>query len=303
VQLNAVIEEAMNLLAYGLRVDNIDVRQHLDPALPPLRADPHQLHQVVVNLITNAHQALHETSGRRQLTLTTRSDPAQSRVVFAVADTGPGIPPEVRTRIFEPFFTTKLPGVGTGLGLPLCQGIIESHGGTITVESQPGHGTIFHIELPVEALPLAMSETPETGALHPFDGQEKTILVVDDEDGIAKALAYLLYRDGHQVDTAANGRLALAKLQERSYDLILCDLRMPELDGSGLYQEVASWAPHLLPRFVFLTGDMMSPEADTFLKQVKSPRLSKPFRAIEVRRIVQQALRALAEQSQEANNN
>lgn len=295
VQLNAVIEEAMNLLAYALRVDNIDVRQHLDPALPPLRADPHQLHQVVVNLITNAHQALHETSGLRQLTLTTRSDPAQSRVVFAVADTGPGIPPEVLTRIFEPFFTTKLPGVGTGLGLPLCQGIIESHGGNITVESQPGHGTIFHIELPVEALPLAVSAPPETGVLLPFDGQEKTILVVDDEDGIAKALAYLLHRDGHQVDTAANGRLALAKLQERSYDLILCDLRMPELDGAGLYQEVASWAPHLLPRFVFLTGDMMSPEADTFLKQVKSPRLSKPFRAIEVRRIVQQALHALAE--------
>jgi CheY-like chemotaxis protein len=282
-----------------LRVDNIDVQRHLDPALPPLRADPHQLHQVVVNLVTNAYQAVRQTGGPHRLTIMTRPDPAQSRVVLEVADTGPGMTPEVLARIFEPFFTTKPSGEGTGLGLPLCQGIIESHGGIITVESQPGHGTVFRVTLPTEPAPVSASPASETEALPPIDGQGKAILVVDDEDGIAKALAYLLRRDGHHVDTAANGRLALAKLQKQAYDLIVCDLRMPELDGPGLYQEVAAWTPHLLARFIFLTGDMMSPETETFLKRAKVPRLNKPFRAMEVRRVVRQALRALPEQPEQ----
>jgi CheY-like chemotaxis protein len=250
---------------------------------------------VVVNLVTNAHQALCETSGPRQLILTTRFDVAQSQVVLTVADTGPGMPPEVRTRIFEPFFTTKLPGVGTGLGLPLCQGIIESHGGIITVESQPGHGAVFCVDLPVETFPVAVADTPEVEVHMPLEERERAVLVVDDEDGIAKALAYLLRRDGHHVDTAANGRLGVAKLQERSYDLILCDLRMPELDGPGLYKEVATQFPHLLPRFVFLTGDTLSPEVEAFFQQVEVPHLRKPFRATEVRRAVRQALHVLQE--------
>jgi CheY-like chemotaxis protein len=196
----------------------------------------------------------------------------------------------VQARIFEPFFTTKAAGVGTGLGLSLCQGIIESHGGTITVESQPGHGTVFHVTLPVETTPVAVAEASPAAAVTPLDGQERAILVVDDEAGIATALAYLLRRDGHQVDTAANGRLAFAKLQEHSYDLVLCDLRMPELDGPGLYRALEARAPHLLSRFIFLTGDTLSPEAETFLRQTGVPRLTKPFRSAEVRQVVWQGL-------------
>jgi CheY-like chemotaxis protein len=116
------------------------------------------------------------------------------------------------------------------------------------------------------------------------------ILVIDDEPGITGALAYLLRRDGHTVDTAANGRLALAKLQERAYDLILCDLRMPELDGRGFYRELERSYPHLVGRVIFLTGDSLSPDAREFLEKVGVWQLSKPFRASEVRRAVQQAL-------------
>jgi CheY-like chemotaxis protein len=118
----------------------------------------------------------------------------------------------------------------------------------------------------------------------------KTILVVDDEPGITRALAYLLHRDGHTVDTAANGRLALAKLQTQAYELILCDLRMPDLDGPGLYQALQQQYPHLLRRIIFLTGDTLSSEARTFLAQTEVPRLSKPFRAAEVRRLVHHVL-------------
>jgi signal transduction histidine kinase/sensor domain CHASE-containing protein/ActR/RegA family two-component response regulator len=290
VALNAVVEEAMELLSYTLRVDDVDTQLHLDGHLPPLWADPHQLHQVVVNLVTNAHQALRETAPPRRLTLATRSDPSRTHVFLEVTDTGPGVPMELRGRIFEPFFTTKAPGVGTGLGLPFCQGIIEGHGGNISLENLPGPGAKFTIELPVEARPVR-ALIPQ-GPATPLASAGKAILIVDDEAGIMSALAYLLNRDGYLVTTASNGRLALEKLEEHAYDLILCDLRMPELDGPGLYRELEQRAPDLLKRMIFLTGDTLSTETTIFLKRADMPYLSKPFRAADVRRVVQQKLQS-----------
>jgi len=128
-------------------VENIAVELRLAAELPPLWADPHQLQQVLVNLVTNAQQALRDAGSPRQLTLTTRWDPARTRVMLEVADTGPGIPPDIRALIFAPFFTTKLPGMGTGLGLHLSHNIVVQHGGTLDVESAPGR-TCFEVVLP-----------------------------------------------------------------------------------------------------------------------------------------------------------
>lgn len=289
VHLNAVIEEAIELFTYPLQIDNITVQLRLDSDLPPLAADPHQLHQVIVNLITNAHHALRESMAPRQLTITTRAEPARNLIIIEVADTGPGIPPDVQTRIFEPFFTTKPVGLGTGLGLSLCQGIIESHHGTISVESQPGHGTCFRLELPVAT--TASATVPELPvATAPVEASGKAILLVDDETEITSAIAYLLHRSGYEVETAANGRIALQKLQERPYDLILSDIKMPELDGPGLYEKIEHDYPHLLHRVIFLTGDTLSPDTKTFLERARVQRLNKPFTAADIRRVVQQAL-------------
>ena len=159
------------------------------------------------------------------------------------------------------------------------------------VESAPGQGAVFRIELPVEDAPVAVLAPPPVETL--ATPQEGAILVVDDESGITSALEYLLQCDGYQVETAANGRMALEKLRERTYDLLLSDLRMPELDGMGLYEELARHYPHLLPRLIFLTGDTLNAETTRLLEQVGAPRLSKPFTATEVRRVVQQALQAL----------
>jgi PAS domain S-box-containing protein len=290
VDLNQVVREAVELLAYPLRVDSIEVCLHLADELPPLSADPDQLHQVVVNLISNAHQAMRETPLPRCLTLTTRYDHEQLRVHLQVADTGPGIPPDIQTRIFEPFFTTKPPGVGTGLGLSLCQGIVEEHGGSIGVQSQPGQGTMFQVELPAQMSPTTLPVAHSVEV--PTVPQSKTILVVDDEPAVADVLAQMLSVDGHQVETATNGASALDKLQERAYDLLLSDLRMPELDGPGLYQELTRRHPGLLQRVIFLTGDTLSPDAQTFLEQTQVPYLSKPFTFAEVRRVVQRVLQA-----------
>jgi two-component system NtrC family sensor kinase len=288
VSLNAVVEDVLELLSYALRVDNIEVVWRPAAELPLLWADLHQLHQVVVNLITNAHQALRESAGHRQLTLATSSDASQRLVSLDVIDSGPGIPPSLQERIFEPFFTTKPPGVGTGLGLPFCKGIIGAHGGMINFDSQLGQGAHFRVDLPIDAMPAVTPAAPAPQT--PVASGSRSVLVVDDEPGITSALAYLLRRDGHHVDTAAHGRLALAQLEKQEYDLILCDLRMPELDGPGFYREMAQGYPHLRQRIIFLTGDTLSPEAQEFLEHAGVPRLSKPFRSAEVRQAIQQIL-------------
>jgi nitrogen fixation negative regulator NifL len=259
VRLNQVVREAVELLAYPLRVDDVDVHLDLADDLPALWADAHQLHQAIVNLITNAHHAMHGSESTRRLTIRTRYEALGSRVRLDVADTGPGIPAQVLARIFEPFFTTKPVGQGTGLGLPLCQGIIEGHGGTIRVDSKPGHGATFLIELPV--VPGPPGEAGDASGSIRMLPPGRRILIVDDEPDVAGVLGDLLKADGEEIETVPDGRAALEKIQAGAYDLILCDVRMPRLDGPGLYRALEQSNPKLLPRFVFLTGDTLNPES------------------------------------------
>ncbi|TMQ22153.1 MAG: hybrid sensor histidine kinase/response regulator [Candidatus Rokuibacteriota bacterium] len=146
--LKEVLDGAVELLGYELRTDSVEVVVDVPEGLPVLWADPHQLHQVLVNLITNAHHAMRRQERPRRLSLTVRHDTAAGRVSLAIADTGAGIPREIQQKIFEAFFTTKAQGEGTGLGLSLCRSIVEEHGGVLTVESTVGVGTTFRIELP-----------------------------------------------------------------------------------------------------------------------------------------------------------
>jgi CheY-like chemotaxis protein len=166
--------------------------------------------------------------------------------------------------------------------------MIEGHGGTITVKSEPGRGARFRIELPVEAPPEAVVEAPVVEAAGPMQG--KTILVVDDEPEVADVLADLLAADGHEVEAATKGTEALRRLQDHTYDLILSDMRMPELDGPSLYREIERRHPGLHRRVIFLTGDTLSPETREFLKQTGAPSLSKPFVLDEVRRVLRRVL-------------
>ena len=288
VRSNQIVREAVELLAYPLRVDNVEVRLDLADDLPTLWADPHQLHQVVVNLVTNAHHAMHGSTAARRLTIRTRFDAAAARVSLEVSDTGPGIPAEVLGRIFEPFFTTKPVGQGTGLGLSLCQGIVEGHGGTIRAGSTLGEGAVFTIELPVVAPPTGDGEESVTATRVLPPGSR--ILVVDDEPDVAGVLTDLLKAENGQVETASDGLAALAKLGQAEYDLILCDVRMPGLDGPDLYRALGRSHPELLSQFVFLTGDTLNPESREFVQQTGAPCLSKPFDFDEVYRVVGRAL-------------
>jgi len=285
VHLNHVVREAVELLAYQLQIDSVEVVFDLATDLPALWADLNQLHQVIVNLVSNAHHALRARRPPRRVTMTTRVDAARSRVSLVVADNGPGISVEVQDRIFEPFFTTKPTGQGTGLGLSLCRGILEGHGGSIRVESAPGQGATFRVELPAAAPPTALSEAPAPTSARPMPGL--TILVADDEPEVADMLAEILSADGHRVDTVANGVAALERLGDRAYDLILSDVKMPDLDGPGLYRELERRHPALVRRIVLLTGDTLSPEINEFLERSGVPSLNKPFARDEIRRVIQ----------------
>jgi signal transduction histidine kinase len=290
VLLNQVARDAAELLAYELRTDNVEVSLGLAEDLPILWADGHQLHQVLINIMANAHHALRQCPGRRQLSIATRSDPASQRVHLEITDTGPGIPAEIRAKIFEPFFTTKPAGQGTGLGLSLCRGIIEEHGGAITVVSEPGQGTTFAIVLQVVPRPAGADE-PDV-AETPAPVGAKAILVVDDERELAEVLAEALGRDGHRVEITSNGADALRELERHEYDLVVSDTKMPVMDGMELYCEVARRFPALGKRIIFVTGDVLDADKRRVLESSGAPFLMKPFDPAELRRLVRRLLAA-----------
>jgi PAS domain S-box-containing protein len=284
VLLGQIVRETVELVAYPLRVDGVAVTLDLDD-VPLLWADPHQLQQVLLNLLTNAHHAVRAVAPPRAITITMREDTGD-RIHLRIADNGPGIAPAVRDRIFEPFFTTKPVGEGTGLGLSLCQGIVESHGGTLSLEHPPGGGAVFAISMPVTAPP------PAIPAVRAVAGNVTglRVLVIDDEPEVAEVLVDMLSVDGHQADVAPNGRVALERLGHGGYDLVMSDLRMPEFDGSALYRRLQEADDPILRRFIFVTGDTLGPEAQDFLERTGVPTLAKPFVFGEVRKIIQQVL-------------
>jgi signal transduction histidine kinase/CheY-like chemotaxis protein len=287
VALNDVVTEAIELLAYEFRSDGIAVTTALAADLPRFSADAHQLHQVLVNLLTNAHHAMRKMPGVKRVSITTRLDATRGRIQLEVADTGPGIPSEIQQKVFEPFFTTKPAGQGTGLGLSLCRRIAEEHGGTLTLTSTPGRGTAFLIELPPTSTSQATSSPIEQA---PAPVPRKTILVVDDEEEIAAVIAEMLQRDGHTAHVAANGRMALEMLADRSYDLVVTDTKMPILDGVGLYGEVGHRFPSMRGRMVFVTGDVLDEEKQELLAATGAPVIAKPFSLSDVRSAIRRRL-------------
>ena len=291
VCVNRLIEAAVEILHYQLRTSNIEVTTHFDPQLPLAMVDPHQLQQVFLNLINNARQAIEAHQPRGWIKVTTTNCGTTVRVTFQ--DSGPGIAPENLSKLFDPFFTTKEVGKGTGLGLSLCYGIIKEHGGTITPRSKPGEGATFIIELPIthEAAPAVETpRQPELDVVNPREGIGKKVLVIDDEEPILHMMRDALLCQGYQVDLATNGEAALQHLQHRSYDLALCDWKMPGLNGQQVYERVRASDPKLSDRMIFITGDVINERTQKFLQERNKVCLTKPFSLGEFRTAINQAL-------------
>ena len=210
------------------------------------------------------------------------------RIIFQ--DDGPGILPAIQQRIFDPFFTTKAVGEGTGLGLSVCHGIIGEHKGNIWLNSQADQGTTFYIELPITTSSSVQTGAPVSFLPETRDTGRTRVLIIDDEASVRQILNRALRRDGYQVDAVANGETGLDCLSSKAYDLILCDIRMPKLDGPDFYRQVRDKYPHLAPKIIFMTGDTLSPSTRFFLNDVNPPYLNKPFELHDLEHIVQQTL-------------
>src|SRR5262245_52955126 len=234
VDVNQVVRQTLALRSYEQRLNNITVFEALAAGLPLVFADPHQFQQVLLNLIMNAEQAMLGANGRGAMVLRTWHDFDTDTVMLEVNDDGPGVPEDVQPKIFDPFFTTKEVGKGTGLGLTVAYAIIQEHGGRITVSSQPGVGASFFVALPITDGPVKPAPAKET--VSPGTGAGSVVLVVEDEEALGAAVAESLADAGFVVDRARDGEEALMRVNARVYDLIVCDLKMPRVDGMTFYR-------------------------------------------------------------------
>jgi PAS domain S-box-containing protein len=246
--------------------------------VPIVRGSEARIGQVFLNLIVNAAQAIPEGNvDENTIRISTRTDD-EGRAIVEVSDTGAGIPPETMANLFTPFFTTKPPGVGTGLGLPICQRIVAQMGGEIQVESEVGEGTTFRVLLQAaSSAPDASLQRPPTPSRPPISQRRGRILIIDDEPMLAAAIRRVLVSQ-HDVITTTRAEDALERLRSgATFDVIFSDLMMPQVTGMELYARIHQEFPEHAPRVVFLTGGAFTQAARDFLARVPNPTLEKPI--------------------------
>ncbi|WP_352579032.1 PAS domain S-box protein [Mesorhizobium sp. M0019] len=284
--INDLIRAVLGIAGYGLRTAGIEVLCRLAEGLPPLEVDPDQMHQVFYNLIVNAQHALQEIPAPRRIEIETSLEGNDLQIV--IADNGPGVPAEIRNRIFDPFFTTKAQGAGTGIGLAFSLSVVQSHNGRLALLDR-ADGAHFRLLLPVEA--CTSSDSVEGVAAHSVAGIGCTALVVDDEREVGETMAELLEAEGFAVRIVEDGAGAKAALMSAVFDVIFCDLRMPNIDGPALFDWACQATPGIAERFVFVTGDTLGGAAARFVERAGRPVVEKPFSRDSIRR----ALSSLAD--------
>jgi len=279
-----LIESTIALLRNELLANNVRAELSADPDVPDTELNANQMKQVFLNLLSNAVHAIASTG--RPGTIRVHVRRWLDGVAIQVADDGPGMSDDVARHVFEPFFTTKAEGHGTGLGLSICQGIVKEHGGQITLETAAGRGATFTVELP--GTEHAVTEPVVPPAAVPA-GETFRVLVVDDEEPILHYMRATLEAWGHTVAVARDGDEAYRQIAAQPFDLIVCDLRMPQIGGRDLYQRLLRERPEVAARVVFATGDTVRGDTLQFLESLGRPYLHKPFTLAELRHLLARA--------------
>ena len=285
VVLDATIRIAWNEIRHRARL----VKRYA--GISRVSGDEARLGQVFLNLIMNAAQAIEGDPAVNEIAVSTSSE--DGAAVIEISDTGGGIRDHDLERIFDPFYTTKVSGAGVGLGLAICRSIINALGGEISVSSQPGRGTTFRVVLPYapedSAARRAVVDAPPESESAPA-----RILIIDDEPLLGQTLLYA-FKGRHDVSICTSGRDGLARLaQDAQFDLVLCDLMMPDVSGAAVFEGVKRDYPQLVPRFVFMTGGAFTERAREFLSQHPGVQLEKPFNIADIEKILRQLAAARA---------
>ncbi|OHB74168.1 MAG: hypothetical protein A2Z34_03920 [Planctomycetes bacterium RBG_16_59_8] len=290
--INALLRQIVDIREYDIKTSNVEIVAELDPAIPRIAVDPNRIQQVFLNIVNNALQAILEKKREGRIVVATSL--VGGVVTIAFTDDGPGIAPEHIDRIFDPFFTTKEVGKGTGLGLSISYTIVKEHGGALTVSSPPGEGATLTVTLPVDAQESPKRETERRERTNvpstPAAGRDAalSILVIDDEPMILELLKLVLEQDGHTVETASTGGEAIARLEAKRYDILISDIKMPDMSGHKLIDTISKRDPDIVNRVLLMSGDIFQTEEPG---ERTLPRLSKPFTIQALKAAVAELLR------------
>jgi signal transduction histidine kinase/DNA-binding response OmpR family regulator len=281
-----MVEEVLDLFGYELKHASVNVIKQYEEGLQPIWVDPGQIQQVLVNLVNNALHAMVKTGRTPELKITLRQ--SSDWLYLHLRDNGCGIHKKNLSKIFDPFFTTKPIGKGTGLGLSISFGILVSHKGEISVQSEEGHWTEFTLRFPLQpdfTTELAPLSTMVKGELQP-----KKVLIVDDDPIILNLIRQILAYEGHFVETAADGRSGMDYLRRGPFDVAIFETNLPDYQIEPLYLQLKTDFPWVVPRLLFLTSELINPEVRIFLDQIEVHWLAKPFSIPELARAIREVV-------------
>jgi PAS domain S-box-containing protein len=257
--------------------------------LPAVSAEPGKLAQVFTTLLINAARSIEEGAANEN-EIRVSTDLEDGFIVVAIEDTGAPLPPSVRQRLFQPFYEDGVRDDSSGIGLSLCAEIVRLHGGTLDLKAAPGRSSRFEVRLPaVSPRPPTAPPAPETPRKAPTPGGRARVLVIDDDVAVLRAYRRMLF-SRHDVVLASGGAEGLRTLATDSdFDVILCDVMMPEVDGPMVHEALTARAPELISRIVFCSGGAFTPRAKQFLASIGNPFLPKPIDTDALERIIVQA--------------
>ena len=280
VDLNGLVIDALDATGDALRAQGVNVVLDLPKSIPRVTADPDQILQVVVNLIVNAQQALESVKGKRLVSIRNRHDTDTGKVLLKISDTGPGVPPEISSKIFDPLFTTKAPGEGTGLGLALCRRIVETHNGTITLESSSAQGTTFVVAFSATA---NMSEAlTQLWRASKRDPSKLSVLILDHDPESSEALTQIISADGHGVEAIESAYVGLERLRSERFDAVFCRIGLGDMPVRDLLSAIEKANSGAIGRVVCLVGRGADRDVLSYLDRIGRPYLPSPTNKADI---------------------